>query len=440
MASTSQLGERIIEAGASGNLSKLREIRRKIDDAKEFNRICDEYCDYSTGRSVLHHAAAMGHLEICKFLIEKAKVYVNATAYKRETALTEAAKGGHFEIVKYLISQGAISIASLHGYTVLHYAVLNDNWELTLFLVKGGIRLDVNSSDGTPLQIAVSHGNVDIVKLLLVYGVKPDFCYFILESPLICAIKSHSLECLVWLLKAGADPNRFYLGYSPLSYAAKEHDTLYLEYLLCAGANPNKYLLGHMYPIEDAALANNRNAAELLFPLTRPIERYPEWSVDCIMEYCDSEYIKREREEYRSQCMAEIVENGHSSMARQYYALAVARFKLASNLDPSNPKWAAKRSLCSAHEGKRIIAMYEADECIKLWPRFPEPRPGEDSALGAKIFKTFMHSGLVFLLSPYDDQVLELFRVSLYDYFAWLYLMSSAEEITSMFYMPNYPC
>ena len=57
-------------------------IKKKVADELEFRKICDEYSDFSTGRNVLHYAAEIGHLEICKFLIKTVKVYIDALTYK----------------------------------------------------------------------------------------------------------------------------------------------------------------------------------------------------------------------------------------------------------------------------------------------------------------------------------------------------------------------
>ena len=65
-------------------------IRKKVDDEWEFRKICDEYSDFSTGRNVLHHAAEIGHFEICKFLINNVKVYTDALTYKSSLFLASS--------------------------------------------------------------------------------------------------------------------------------------------------------------------------------------------------------------------------------------------------------------------------------------------------------------------------------------------------------------
>lgn len=45
-------------------------------------------------------------------------------------------------------------------------------------------------------------------------------------------------------------------------------------------------------PIEEAAAAQNVDGVKILFPLADPIEDYPDWSVDGIMNYSLSEEAK----------------------------------------------------------------------------------------------------------------------------------------------------
>ncbi|XP_057770157.1 uncharacterized protein LOC130989990 [Salvia miltiorrhiza] len=432
MDSTSEIGALIIEAGASGDLKKLKEMRRKVGDDTELRRICDVYTDFSTGRCVLHHAAEIGHFQICKFLIHNLKVHIDARTFTRDTPLIAAAKGEHVKIVEYLINQGAsVSSANSKGSTALHYAVLKDNRELMELLVTKGALLEVDSMDGTPLQIALSRVNVETVKFLLSHGAKPNICSLVLESPLVLAIKAHSFECFDLLLKARADPNMYIVGFSPLSYAAKVGDTKFLKSLLDAGADPNSSLIGHVKIIEDAALVRDREGVEILFPLTRPMKHYPEWTVDGIMDYCRSERAKTERDEYKRLCLDALDKAGHAAMDLKQYRRAIVYFLTAQKFDLSNPKWASKRSLCHAHGNKRVLALYSAEECIRIEPRFPYPHPGGDGAAAAEILKRFFLESLSFTLEPHNQKINDAFRVALFDYFALLYLMSSPEEILS---------
>ncbi|KAL6518244.1 hypothetical protein OROMI_033945 [Orobanche minor] len=72
----------IVEAGFSGHLAKLKGIKQRVGDDREFRRICDAYLDIFLLGSmpllgwdwrVLHYATNMGHLEICKFWFRMSK-------------------------------------------------------------------------------------------------------------------------------------------------------------------------------------------------------------------------------------------------------------------------------------------------------------------------------------------------------------------------------
>ncbi|XP_042021041.1 E3 ubiquitin-protein ligase MIB2-like [Salvia splendens] len=138
-------GSAIFEAVAKGDLKQLKAISKKVDDKLELRKICDEYYDFSTGRNVLHHAAGIGHFDICKFLIEGVQVYINSFTFKN-----------NIELVQLLLMQGGL--------------------------------VDRDSVDGTPLQIAVSRGNVEAVKCLLSHGANPSYYDAIADTPLLCAL------------------------------------------------------------------------------------------------------------------------------------------------------------------------------------------------------------------------------------------------------------
>ncbi|KAL1568717.1 ankyrin-1-like isoform X2 [Salvia divinorum] len=433
MGSSSEIGASIIEAGASGDLYQLKAIRNKVDDEWEFRKICDEYSDFSTGRTVLHHAVGIGHFEICKFLIKTVRVYIDAETYKRDTPLAEAAKGGHVKIVEFLIKHGAqISLPNIEGFTPMHYAALKDNRELLELLRIKGASIETDSVDGTPLQVAVSRGHVEAVKSLLSHGANPNFSCAVVYTPLICAVKSHSFECLKLLLEGKADPNFYVSGLSPLQCAAKEGDTKFLKSLLKARADPNSLDTDIFKPIEDAAMEHNRAAVEILFPVTEQLAHYPNWTVDGIMEYVHSEEFRKMSEEKLTKRLNALDFGGLLDAGNKNYYRAIFHYRMASHLDPSNATWISARSLWEVRTHKCINALLDAQQCIRLKPDCPIPyHRGDNAAAANEIFKKFLRAGLAFLLDPYKSKKCHAFRVTMFDYFAWLSQMSSADEILS---------
>ncbi|XP_042020513.1 inversin-B-like isoform X3 [Salvia splendens] len=391
MSSASEIGAAIIEAAANGDLKQLRAIRKKVNDEWEFRKICDEYSDFSTGRTVLHLAAGIGHFEMCKFLINSVGVHIDAFTYKRCTPISEAVKGGHNKIVEFLIKQGADDgIPNTVGSTPLHYALLKDNSELVELLVAEGALLDADSVDGTPLQIAASRGNLKAVKSLLYWEADPNFYAAVDDGPLVCAVKSRSLESLAFLLAAKANPNMYVSGLSPLGFAAKEGDTRFLKCLLRSNADPNLVQTNDDFqdiykPIEEAAMVHNRAAVEILFPVTARLPHYPNWTVDGIIEYTHSEEFKTMNEEKLTKCLTELELAGMHNASHKDYYNAINKYKRASLLDPSNPRWISKRSLWSSHMGSGGYAMIDALRWIRLKPDLPVPHHGGENAAAANV-------------------------------------------------------
>ncbi|XP_047965385.1 ankyrin-1-like isoform X2 [Salvia hispanica] len=414
MASNSENGSAIFQAVANGDLKQLRAIRKKVDDGWEFRQICDEYCDFSTGQTVLHHAAGIGHLKICRFLIEDVKVHIDASTYKRDTPLVEAVKGGHVKIVEFLIKQGAkISLANVEGFTPLHFAVLNNKMELVELLLIEGAVVDADSVDGTPLQIAVSRGNVEAAKGLLSRGANPAYYYAVADTPLVCAVKSCSFECLNLLLEAGANPNLYYTGFSPLASAAKEGDKKFLKCLLEAKADPNAFQSDIIKPIEDAAMVLNRAAVDILFPVTARLPHYPNWTVDGIIEYTHSEEYKKMSEEKLTKRLSAIDFRGLLDAGNKNYYRTIFHYRMASHLDPSNATWVSARSMWEARTHKSINALLDAQQCFRLKPDCPVPyHRGDDAAAANEIFKKFLKAGLAFSLDPYKRKKCHAFRVT----------------------------
>ncbi|XP_042039819.1 ankyrin repeat and death domain-containing protein 1B-like isoform X2 [Salvia splendens] len=425
-------GALIIEAGASGSLNRLKAIRKKVKDEREFLKICDECSEFSTGRTVLHHAAAIGHYEICKFLIHNVKVYINPMDYKMTTPVAEAVKGEHVKIVEFLIKHDAvIAIADVEGLTPLHLAILKGNRELIELLLVKHAHIEAESLDGTPLQVAVSRGNAEAVKCLLSHGANPNHFYEVVDCPLVCAVKSRSLECMDLLLEAKADPNLYLSGLSPLGCAAKEGDTKFLESLLKAGADPNLADNVIYKPIEEAALVHNRAGVEILFPVTKRITHFPNWTVDGITEYAHSEEFTAMNTARLQRKLNAINFRATKYTGDKNYGHAVLQYRIASSLYQYNLSWVTKRSLCQARLGIRSHALFGARKCMKLLPNLPVPRHGEIPAGANMIFKKFLKAGLTFMMDPYNEVACRAFRVCMYDYFAWLSQINTLEEILS---------
>lgn len=76
----------------------------------------------NNGKSVLHTAARMGHLEVVKPLLDKNQNIGFKTATKSQTALYMAIKGQNVGIVRELIKPDPLYVEDNKGNTALHIA------------------------------------------------------------------------------------------------------------------------------------------------------------------------------------------------------------------------------------------------------------------------------------------------------------------------------
>lgn len=94
----------------------------------------------------------------------------------------------------------------------------------------------------TPLYLAVSNSDIDIVKFLLDNGADIDKCK---SPPLHKAINLGNIEIVKVLIDYGADIEQVYLGNSPLYLALCKRNTTIIKYLLEKGADPNTLFINY---------------------------------------------------------------------------------------------------------------------------------------------------------------------------------------------------
>mmetsp|Transcript_18676 Transcript_18676/g.60380 ORF Transcript_18676/g.60380 Transcript_18676/m.60380 type:complete len:881 (-) Transcript_18676:1194-3836(-) len=182
---------------AAASQGKVDATRYLLDEYFTSKELFDVAAD--SGGTALMFAAAGGHLECTKMLIEKGgdvnkrvkgtPSYVESVAqqiasgkedvepHKDDvTALQVAAQGGHAEVVKLLLEHGAdVSIADEEGATALTNAVSNDKPDVAFLLVDAGANpddsyVDSNARERKLLPDAVGANNDKFAELLVRKG------------------------------------------------------------------------------------------------------------------------------------------------------------------------------------------------------------------------------------------------------------------------------
>lgn len=153
-----------LEMVRSGDLPALQALAAKDPAVLAFQD--------GQGRSLLHGAAAFGHAEMARWLIERGSA-VNAVTVERTTPLMQAAQAGRTEVARLLIAKGAsLEARNSKGRTALILVGREQGGtEMAGLLLDAGA--DINASDGsqdTALTLAAWRGFGALVDLLLDRG------------------------------------------------------------------------------------------------------------------------------------------------------------------------------------------------------------------------------------------------------------------------------
>ncbi|KAK3136585.1 hypothetical protein QOZ80_5BG0438970 [Eleusine coracana subsp. coracana] len=257
-----------LNAALHGNLGRLKGIVKNLGmgPAGVLAVIIDGF------GGVLHCAAAHGHLEVCKYLVEELGGDTNMTAgagkFKGVTPFMLSAHSDDVCTVKYLLDHAGDPMkADALGRTVLHYAAREGSCKVTEFLLSQGIPVDIDCGRGTPLFQAAGTGEDKTLKILLDHNANPNTVVRNVGNPLMCAVLHHNLKCMELLIEAGADVNGKGPSVSPLLFATGQGDyTDFIPLLLKAGADPNVPDDLGWLPIVRAAFRECREEIEMLLP------------------------------------------------------------------------------------------------------------------------------------------------------------------------------
>ena len=166
---TDDSGRRAIHLAAmTGNVDVVKLILREGCPVNVPNR---------EGKTPLHLAIETGKEELVELLLDIGANINRAQIYQtNEYPIHVAVKRGFLHIINLLQSRGAnLEATAAYKRTPLHYAIMHKQFRVVEHLCR--LHVDVNAKDirgDTPLALAMSHGSIDTIHLLLRFDAKVD--------------------------------------------------------------------------------------------------------------------------------------------------------------------------------------------------------------------------------------------------------------------------
>lgn len=155
--------ERFFEAIRQNDARAMRNLLKAGVDPNSVN---------AQGDPGLFWALKEGSLDVAQVLIQAPGIHLNQLNKAGESPLMIAALKGETPIAKELIKQGAA--IDKDGWTPLHYAVTGEDLDIVKLLLSYGVNVNARSPNGTtPLMMAARYGNEAGAKLLLEHGADP---------------------------------------------------------------------------------------------------------------------------------------------------------------------------------------------------------------------------------------------------------------------------
>jgi uncharacterized protein len=195
--------------------------------------------------------------------------------------LLDTVKSGDSRAARAQLAKGGDPNAvDADGSTALHWAVENNDPELTQALLAAGARARANRHGIAPLHLAATNGNATIVQRLIAAGADVNGATPGGETPLMMAARTGDPETVKALLARGAvvDAREEWRGQTALMWAATENNAAAIQLLVEAGADvKTKSKAGSFTALLFAVRGGHVNAARALLDAGADVnERMPD--------------------------------------------------------------------------------------------------------------------------------------------------------------------
>lgn len=221
---------------------------------------------YSEDATLLHLAAKRGHKEIVNILITRG-ANIDAMTINDTTPLYIAAQEGHKEVVEILIANRAnVNVINVEG-APLHIAAGCGHDNVVEVLLNNEAKINVkDNKNRTPLELAVAHGHLQVVKMLLQYkkvdmNAKSNDDWTILHI----ASQNNNLKMVKYLVDKGSDINaKNASGSKPVHIAAREGCKDTVEFFLSKGSSINDLGTANQTMLHYAAMKGHLEVVKYL--------------------------------------------------------------------------------------------------------------------------------------------------------------------------------